>query len=53
MKVDPSKPFNPPLAPLAPRDLQNELYLLQTNMTTCETMIIKETWNNNLIKIII
>ena len=38
------QPFNPsldPLAPLAPRDLQKELYLPQTNMTTYKEMIIK------------
>ena len=37
-------PFNPllaPLAPLAPRDLQNELDLPQTIMTTYKEMIIK------------
>ena len=38
------KPFYPllaPLAPLAPRDLQNELCLPQTNMTTYKATIIK------------
>ena len=32
MKVNPSFPFNPPLAPLAPRDLQNKLNLPQTKI---------------------
>ena len=34
-------PFNPLLAPLAPRDLQNKLDLPQTIMTTYKEMIIK------------
>ena len=44
LKAGPRFLFNPllaPLAPLAPRDLQNKLYLPQTIMTTYKSMIIK------------